>query len=72
MDKAGVIPEENLHEPAEVQPKLPNESRPPKEPASSGSEDRLSVFEDFLSNLGLDDSSDSGEDDKPDDDQDKS
>lgn len=71
MDKAGVIPEENLQEPAEEQPKLP-ESKPPKEPASSGSEDRLSVFEDFLSNLELDDSSESGEDDEPDDDQDKS
>ena len=71
MEKAGVIPEENLQEPAEEQPKLP-ESKPPKEPASSGAEDRLSVFEDFLSNLGLDDSSGSGEDDEPDDDQDKS
>lgn len=70
MDKAGVIPEENLQEPAEEQPKLP-ESKAPKEPASGSSEDRLSVFEDFLSNLELDDSSESGEDDEPDDDQDK-
>jgi len=71
MEKAGIVPDENLQEPTEEQPKLSNPSAP-KEKASSGGEDRLSVFEDFLSNLELDDSSEAGDDDEPDDDQPKS
>ncbi len=63
MEAAGVVPEEDIQEqPASVQ----EETSPEME--SGEGEDRLSVFEDFLSNLEFDEPS--GEDnaeDKPDD-----
>lgn len=57
MDAAGVVPEENLQtdEPGSA-PAVPN-------PAEPGGEDRLSIFEDFLSNLNMDDLSKSTGDD---------
>jgi bifunctional DNase/RNase len=72
LDSAGVVPEEDLRD-----------QRPPAEPAAQASvqsessetaappEERLSVFEDFLSNLNLDTLDQSGEDDEGDDDKPK-
>ncbi|GAP15659.1 uncharacterized conserved protein [Longilinea arvoryzae] len=66
MDAAGVIPEQDIE---------PTESKPapsaPAEPESEGEgEDRLSIFEDFLSNINMDDltqpSDDEDDEEKPD------
>jgi bifunctional DNase/RNase len=61
MDTAGVIPEQNIEaNEAESSPDAPNSKGPEGE-----GEDRLSIFEDFLSNLNMDDlSKSSGEDDE--------
>ena len=57
LDSAGVEPEDDMRsqKPTSSAPLAPT-SRPvtPAEPESSGSEERLSVFEDFLDNLNLD------------------
>ena len=55
MDSAGIIPEEDLQE----------EEQPPadQEEISEEAEQRLSVFEDFLENLDLDQDDEEGEDD---------
>ncbi len=74
MDAVGVTPEQDLgnQEPAPLAPSTPK--APPEEPAS---QERLSVFEDFLSNLNLGDLSnpsdedDDSDEDKPNLDQDK-
>mgnify|MGYP001767054282 CR=1 FL=1 len=57
MDAAGIVPEENIptDEPGPA-PAAPN-------PAETDGEDRLSIFEDFLSNLNMDDLSKSTGDD---------
>lgn len=72
LDSAGVVPEEDLRD-----------QRPPAEPAAQAGaqsessetaappEERLSVFEDFLSNLNLDTLDQSGEEDEGDDDKPK-
>jgi bifunctional DNase/RNase len=60
MDSAGIIPEEDLHE--EETAAVVDEQEPPVEGAESGSE-RLSVFEDFLEKLDLEE--DEGDEDKP-------
>ncbi len=60
MDTAGIIPEEDLQE----QPAEPEEKPAPVEPETEGSEDRLSVFQDFLEGLDLEESDDTDEDDE--------
>jgi bifunctional DNase/RNase len=58
MDVAGIVPEEDVRE------ELSREaSQPPAEPMGD-SEDRLSVFEDFLEGLDIDDSDDEENEDK--------
>lgn len=59
MDSAGIIPEEDLQEAASAQPA-------PKEEVIEESEERLSVFEDFLEKLDLDKDDEEDEDDKTD------
>ena len=70
MDTAGVVPEEDLQNQRPAAPAAP--SRPPagEEPDIEGSSERLSVFEDFLQNLDMDNLEDK-EDDEPDDDEPK-
>jgi uncharacterized protein len=66
MDSAGVVPEEDL------QNQRPAAAAPPKAGGEEGevesSSERLSVFEDFLQNLDLDNIENNSEDDEPDDD----
>ncbi len=66
MDSAGVIPEEDLQNqrPAPTAPARPAAG---EEPDVEGSSERLSVFEDFLQNLDLD-NLESSEDDETDED----
>ncbi len=59
MDSAGIVPEEDLQEAASAQPA-------PKEEVIEESEERLSVFEDFLEKLDLDKDEEEDEDDKTD------
>jgi uncharacterized protein len=72
MDAAAVVPDQDMgQQPSSSRsPEPPQPSSPasPSQPAGeSDSEERLSVFEDFLSNLNLDDlSSSSDEEDDPD------
>jgi len=63
MDTAGVIPEEDVQNqrPAAVEPKAVSK----EEPEVESSSERLSVFEDFLQNLDMD-NLESSEDDDPD------
>jgi hypothetical protein len=71
MDSAGVIPEEDLQNQRST-PSAP--ARPPAgdEPEMEGASERLSVFEDFLQNLDLDNLEDKDKDeDEPDDDEPK-
>lgn len=68
MDSAGIIPERDIQTAQEAQKTPPEISQEPP------SEERLSVFEDFLQNLGIDDltdDADSGEDDDQDQDRPK-
>jgi len=66
MDSAGIIPEEGLQDqPADEPGSL--EKPVDAEPAGESSEDRLSVFQDFLEGLDLDDSP---ADDEPNEDKD--
>jgi bifunctional DNase/RNase len=52
MDVAGILPEEDLQEGGEAA-ETPGEA--PAEPESEAGEERLSVFQDFLKNLDLED-----------------
>jgi len=57
MESAGIVPEEDLQEQPAEQAKLAKPAKPASpEPETEGSEDRLSVFQDFLEGLDLDDS----------------
>jgi bifunctional DNase/RNase len=57
MESAGIIPEEDLQEQPDEQAKLAKPAKPAAtEPETQGSEDRLSVFQDFLEGLDLEDS----------------
>ena len=57
LDAAGITPEADLQlEPAESGPEAVDENMPNEEPAES--KKRLSVFEDFLQNLDMDDEND--------------
>jgi len=60
MDSAGMIPEE------EVQKTEPSTSVPAAKQPGEASAERLSVFEDFLQKLDMDDLSNPPEDDEPD------
>jgi uncharacterized protein len=67
MDSAGVIPEEDLQN---QRPSAPAPSRQPSSdsPEVESSSERLSVFEDFLQNLDLDNMENSDDDETDDDD----
>jgi hypothetical protein len=52
MDSAGIIPEEDLQETGEEKPA---ERAVRDEPEIEGGEERLSIFEDFLEHLEMDD-----------------
>jgi bifunctional DNase/RNase len=71
LDSAGVEPEEDMRsqKPSAPAPLVPPVKPVSSEPESSGSEERLSVFEDFLDNLNLDNldtpSDDEEDDNKP-------
>jgi bifunctional DNase/RNase len=58
MDSAGIIPEEDIQAEGQAE-----EAREAPEPEAG--EDRLSVFEDFLEGLSLDDSEDDDDEEKP-------
>jgi uncharacterized protein len=62
MDSAGVIPEEDLQN----QRPATSARAVGDEPEVEGASERLSVFEDFLQNLDLDNMEDSSDDDEPD------
>lgn len=66
LDLAGILPEEDLQSSQDEEAGLENEAS-----ESPDAKKRLSVFEDFLQNVNLDDSGDedSQEDDSPEDDQ---
>jgi hypothetical protein len=68
MDSAGVIPEKDITEKPAPPAKLP--PSPSQAPAEEDSQERLSVFEDFLEKLDFDQASKPSEgDEEPDDDQ---
>jgi hypothetical protein len=74
LDSAGIIPEENLEGQGQAsQPSqaLAPTSSPGKKAPSEEGEDRLSVFEDFLSNLDIDDLPNSTDDQSDDPDEGK-
>ena len=59
MDVAGIIPEQDMSAQSAISPSAPlaaqvPESKPAPAPADSKDEQRLSIFEDFLSGLDLD------------------
>jgi bifunctional DNase/RNase len=66
MDAAGIIPEEDLQsqEPKQIGAR----QAPETEPEAEESEERLSIFEDFLEKLDL---GDEGDEEKPDDHEDE-
>lgn len=68
IEAAGVVPEQDLGNQEPPASPTPPPSAPPAEP---GSEERLSVFEDFLSNLNLGDLSKPSEDEDDDSDEEK-
>ena len=65
MESYGVVPEQDLGKQEPPAPAAPAPAKPTGEPAS---EERLSVFEDFLSNLNLGDLSKPGDDQEDSDD----
>ncbi len=67
MDSAGVMPEEDLQNQRPTTPAAPAHPAASEEPDIETSSERLSVFEDFLQNLDLDNLEDK-EDDEPDED----
>ncbi|MCL4560570.1 MAG: bifunctional nuclease family protein [Chloroflexi bacterium] len=69
LETAGILPEQDIQQTQEPPSAAPSPRG--SEPAPEASEERLSVFEDFLQNLDLDNLSDKPEDDETDDDEDK-
>jgi len=62
MESAGIVPEEDLQEQPEEEAKPAKPAKPASaEPETEVSEDRLSVFQDFLEGLDLDDSEENNE-----------
>jgi hypothetical protein len=51
MDAAGITPEEDIQGEKQIEAKAPAE---PEEPVTEESEERLSIFEDFLEKLDMD------------------
>jgi bifunctional DNase/RNase len=66
MDSAGVVPEEDLQNQRSA-PQPPARQAAGDEPEAEGASERLSVFEDFLQNLDLD-NLEKNDDEDPDDD----
>jgi uncharacterized protein len=65
MDMAGIIPEDDLQdEPAQPGQTTPQPQEGGSPEAEPESEERLSIFEDFLDKLDLDDDKDDGEDEE--------
>lgn len=62
LDSAGIIPEENIKDEAALA--KPAKTPKPQEPEIEASEDRLSIFEDFLEKLNLDDDDEEDKDKK--------
>jgi len=50
MDAAGITPEEDIQSEKQIEPETPAE---PEEPVTEESEERLSIFEDFLEKLDM-------------------
>ena len=69
MDAAGVMPEEDLQNQRPATPSASSRPSAGDEPEIEVSSDRLSVFEDFLQNLDVD-NLENNQDDEPDDDED--
>jgi bifunctional DNase/RNase len=67
MDTAGIIPERDLQEEEGEKGKAKKKSSPTEEPG----EERLSVYESFLQNLDIDESTSEDEEDDEDDDEDE-
>lgn len=61
MDAAGVIPEQNIESPEKGS--TPSAHSTPESTSPGEGEDRLSIFEDFLSNINMDDLSQSSDSD---------
>jgi bifunctional DNase/RNase len=62
METAGIVPEEDLQEQSAEEVKPAKLAKPAStEPEAEGSEDRLSVFQDFLEGLDLDDTDENNE-----------
>jgi bifunctional DNase/RNase len=68
MDSAGVIPEEDLQNQRPAAPSTPARPAANEEPEIESSSERLSVFEDFLQNLDMDNLEDKEDDDSDEDD----
>jgi len=66
MDSAGVIPEEDMQN-QRATPNIPPRPTAGDEPEVEGTSERLSVFEDFLQNLDID-NMENQDDDEPDED----
>ncbi len=62
LDSAGIVPEENLKE--EAPPAKAARPAKTEEPELDANEDRLSIFEDFLEKLDLDDDDEENKDKK--------
>ena len=61
MDSAGITPEEDIQSEKQIEPKT---SAEPEEPVTEESEERLSIFEDFLEKLDMEnDEGEEGEED---------
>jgi hypothetical protein len=64
MESAGIVPEEDIQEQPAEEAKPAKPAKPARtEPETEVSEDRLSVFQDFLEGLDLDDSEENDEED---------
>lgn len=64
MDSAGIIPEEDLQNQPAAKSQAAAAASPEQAPAEEGSEDRLSIFQDFLEGLNLDDMDDENDQEK--------
>ncbi len=64
MDSAGIIPEEDLQEAGEEKPPERGAKGEKEEPEVEGGEERLSIFEDFLEHLDLEEGDGEGDDDE--------
>ncbi len=65
MDSAGIIPETDIEDPTEIDQSQTQSFNKGKETVDEESEERLSIFKDFLGKLDVDSLDDSEEDDSP-------